>query len=278
MNPLVEESTKVERDSGGPPEPLVAVERLAPLAGSRITLLDCPIDNLSLEEALRRIETFVGERTPHQHIAVNVHKMVLAQRDLRLREILKQCELACADGQPVLWLARLLNKPLKARITGIDLMERLLELAAQRGYRVYFLGARTDVLTKVVDECKQRYSGLRVAGWSDGYWEREEESRVVEDVRRKQPDILFVALGSPQKEFFIHAHRETLAVPFAMGVGGSFDVIAGKAKRAPLWMQHAGLEWSWRVLQEPGRMWKRYSRDGFVFAYLVLRALLRRQP
>jgi N-acetylglucosaminyldiphosphoundecaprenol N-acetyl-beta-D-mannosaminyltransferase len=251
---------------------------IAPLAGSRITLLDCPIDNLSLEDALGRIETFVRERTPHQHIAVNVHKMVLAQRDSRLREILKQCELACADGQPVLWLARLLNKPLKARITGIDLMERLLELAAQRGYRVYFLGARTDVLTKVVDECKQRYSGLRVAGWSDGYWEPEEESRVVEDVRREQPDILFVALGSPQKEFFIHAHRETLAVPFAMGVGGSFDVIAGKAKRAPLWMQRAGLEWVWRVLQEPGRMWKRYSHDGFVFAYLVLRALLRRQP
>ena len=247
----------------------------APL-DQRFTLLDCPIDNLSLKEVLERIEGFIHRRTPHQHIAINVHKVVQAYRDPKLHKVVQQCHLSCPDGQPLIWLARLMGRPLKLRITGIDLMMQLLTLAANKHYRVYFLGARHAVVSAVVERCQGHYSGLQVAGYRDGYWKPDQEPEVVEAIRQARPDILFVALGSPQKEFFIHQHLDHLQVPFAMAVGGSFDVLAGRTKRAPVWMQRNGLEWFWRVLQEPRRMWWRYFRDGLVFTYLVLREFLRR--
>ncbi len=242
----------------------------------RVTLFDCPIDNLSLQEVLERIEGFIYERTPHQHIAINVHKVVQAYRDPKLHAVVQQCHLSCADGQPLIWLSQLMGKPLKSRITGIDLMVQLLSLAANKNYRVYFLGARHAIVSAVVERCRCHYSGLQVAGYRDGYWKPDKELEVVEMIRQAKPDILFVALGSPQKEFFIHQHLHYLQVPFAMAVGGSFDVLAGRTKRAPEWMQRNGLEWFWRVLQEPRRMWWRYGRDGLVFSYLVLREFSRR--
>ena len=242
----------------------------------RFTLLDCPIDNLSLMEVLERIEGFIHARTPHQHIAINVHKVVQAYRDPKLHEVVQQCHLSCADGKPLIWLSQLMGKPLKSRITGIDLMMQLLTLAADKRYRVYFLGARHAVVSAVVERYQSRYSRLQVAGYRHGYWKPDEEPEVVEAIRQARPDILFVALGSPQKEFFMHRHLHRLQVPFAMAVGGSFDVLAGRTKRAPEWMQRSGLEWFWRVLQEPRRMWWRYCRDGLFFTCLVLKELLRR--
>lgn len=242
----------------------------------RFTMFDCPIDNLSLKEVLERIEGFIYERTPHQHIAINVHKVVQAYRDPKLHEVVQQCHLSCADGQPLIWLSQLMGKPLKSRITGIDLMMQLLTLAATKNYRVYFLGARHAIVSAVVERCQSHHSRLQVAGYRDGYWKPDEEPEVVETIRQARADILFVALGSPQKEFFIHQHLHHLQVPFAMAVGGSFDVLAGRTKRAPEWMQRNGLEWFWRVLQEPRRMWWRYCQDGVVFTYLVFREFLRR--
>jgi N-acetylglucosaminyldiphosphoundecaprenol N-acetyl-beta-D-mannosaminyltransferase len=241
---------------------------------NRVMLLNCPIDNLSLDEALDRIKDFIRERKPHQHVAINVHKVVEAYQDPKLHEVVRRCHLSCADGQVLVWLSRLLGKPLKARVTGIDLMMDLLSLAAEKQYRVYFLGACQDVVSAVVERCLDRYPGLQVAGYRDGYWKPSQEFQVVEAVQQARPDILFVALGSPQKEFFIHKHLHRLQVPFAMAVGGSFDIIAGRIKRAPEWMQRMGFEWFWRVLQEPGRMWRRYCRDGAIFTYLVLREFL----
>jgi N-acetylglucosaminyldiphosphoundecaprenol N-acetyl-beta-D-mannosaminyltransferase len=243
---------------------------------TRFTLLDCPIDNLSMKEVLERIEGFIHSRTPHQHIAINVHKFVQAYQDPKLHEVVQQCHLSCADGQPVIWLSQLMGRPLKLRITGIDLMMQLLTVAANKNYRVYFLGAHHAVVSAVVERCQDHYPRLQVAGYRDGYWKPDEEPEVVEAIRQARPDILFVALGSPQKEFFIHQHLHHLQVPFAMAVGGSFDILAGRTKRAPEWIQRNGLEWFWRVLQEPRRMWWRYCRDGLVFTYLVLREFLRR--
>jgi N-acetylglucosaminyldiphosphoundecaprenol N-acetyl-beta-D-mannosaminyltransferase len=244
----------------------------------RICLLGCPLDNLTTEEALARIEEFIQQGTPHQHVAINVSKIVMFHRDPQLRAIVLDSDLLCADGQPLVWLSRLAGTPLKGRLTGIDLMGLLLERAAKKRYRVYFLGGRPKVVAAAVGECRRRYPNLNVAGYRDGYWQPKDEVAVVAAIRQASPDLLLVALGSPQKELFIHRHRAALGVPFSMGVGGSFDVLAELTRRAPVWMRRAGLEWTWRIVQEPGRMWKRYARDGIWFGYLVAKQLLRRTP
>ena len=241
--------------------------------GQRFQILGAPLDNVSMPEALERIEVFLRERVPRQHVSINVHKIVMLQRDPRLREIVEASDLATADGQPVIWAARLLGRPLKGRITGIDLMENLLALAAQKGYRVYFLGAQKEVVARAVDHYRSRYARLNVAGWADGYWSPAEELRIVSEIERARPDILFVALNSPRKEDFIHEHRERMGVPFAMGVGGAFAIAAGLVRRAPPWVQRTGLEWLWRMFQEPLRLSRRYSADGLAFVSLFLREL-----
>jgi len=241
--------------------------------GQRFQILGAPLDNVSMPEALERIEVFLREKVPRQHVSINVHKIVMLQRDPRLREVVEASDLATADGQPVVWAARLLGRPLKGRITGIDLMENLVALAAQKGYRVYFLGAQKEVVARAVDHYRSRYARLNVAGWADGYWSPAEEPRIVSEIERARPDILFVALNSPRKENFIHEHREQMRVPFAMGVGGAFAVAAGMVRRAPPWVQRTGLEWLWRMFQEPLRLSRRYSADGLAFASLFLREL-----
>jgi N-acetylglucosaminyldiphosphoundecaprenol N-acetyl-beta-D-mannosaminyltransferase len=243
------------------------------VTGRRFQILGAPLDNVSMPEALERIELFLREKVPRQHVSINVHKIVMLQRDPRLREVVQASDLATADGQPVVWAARLLGRPLKGRITGIDLMENLVALAAQKGYRVYFLGAQKEVVARAVDHYRSRYVRLNVAGWTDGYWSPAEEPGIVSEIERARPDILFVALDSPRKENFIHEHREQMRVPFAMGVGGAFAVAAGMVRRAPPWVQRTGLEWLWRMFQEPLRLSRRYSSDGLAFVSLFLREL-----
>lgn len=242
----------------------------------RITLLGCSVDNLSMEETLQCIGGFIRSGKPHQHVVINVDKLIKVHRDPNLRKIIEQCDLINVDSQPIMWASRLLGQPLKARITGIDLMEELMKLAAQRGYRPYFLGARASVVERVVRHYQEHYPTLSIAGYRDGYWDPCEEERMVQAIKEVRPDILFVAISSPKKEIFIRKYLYTIGVPFVMGVGGSFDVIAGVTSRAPHWVQHAGLEWFWRFLQEPRRMWKRYFVDDIVFVKLVLRELLKR--
>ena len=176
----------------------------------------------------------------------------------KLREVIRSCDLINVDGQPVVWMSRWLGQPLKERVNGTDLMMALIERSAEKGYRPFFLGAKEEVVAKVAQTLQARYPQLRLAGWHDGYWSTEEEPAVVEQIRRSEADILFVAISSPKKEIFLGKWKEELGVPFMMGVGGSFDVAAGCVKRAPRWMQKAGLEWLYRLMQEPARMWRRY--------------------
>ena len=224
-------------------------------------MLGVPIDNLSVMETLQRIEEFIRSGRVHQHVVVNVDKIVKAQRDPKLREIIQACDLINVDGQPVVWMSRWLGCPLKERVNGTDLMMALIERSAQKGYRPFFLGASEQIVSRLVQILQAQYPQLRIAGWRNGYWSADEEPAVVEQIRRSQADILFVAISSPKKEIFLGRWKEELRVPFMMGVGGSFDVAAGLVKRAPRWMQKAGLEWLYRLLQEPARMWRRYLVD-----------------
>lgn len=244
--------------------------------GNRIEMMGCQIDNLTMEETLQTIEGFIHSGKPHQHVVVNVDKLVKANRDAELRRIINECALINVDGMPVVWASRLLGKGLKERVAGVDLFEALMRRSAEKGWRVFLLGAKQDVVSGVKTLYEQKYPGLVVAGYRNGYWKAEEESVVVEQVKAAQADLLFVAISSPKKEHFLGRYQAEMKIPFAMGVGGTFDVAVGKVKRAPLWMQKTGLEWFYRFLQEPRRMFKRYFVDGMAFFWLLLKEAGRR--
>lgn len=248
---------------------------LAPRDLARV--LGCDIDRLDMEATLRRCEELIEAGGPVQHVVVNVAKVVALRDDPRLREIVESCALVNVDGQPLVWASRLLGDPLPERVAGIDLMLRLLERAEERGYRIFILGARQEVLETAVARIRARHPRLEIAGYHHGYFTEEETERVCELIRAAEPHILFVAMSSPRKEYWLAEHAAGLGVPFSMGVGGSIDVVAGTTRRAPLWMQRAGLEWFFRFAQEPLRLGPRYLRTNTRFALLLARELLARR-
>ncbi|WP_293500077.1 WecB/TagA/CpsF family glycosyltransferase [Roseateles sp.] len=241
------------------------------MTANRIQIMGCNVDNLSMEETLQVIDGFIRSGRPHQHVVVNVDKIVKAQHDEELRRIINDCALINADGMPVVWASRWLGKPLKERVAGVDLFEALMRRSAQTGWRVYLLGARDEVVQGVKDLYERKYPGLTVAGARDGYWQAGEDEAVARQIADARPDILFVAISSPKKEQFLGRYQAMMKVPFAMGVGGTFDVAVGRVRRAPVWMQRSGLEWFYRFLQEPRRMFRRYFIEDMAFAGLLWR-------
>jgi N-acetylglucosaminyldiphosphoundecaprenol N-acetyl-beta-D-mannosaminyltransferase len=248
------------------------------MASERITMMGCAMDNLTMEETLQRVEGFIADGSPHQHVVVNVDKLVKASRDPELRRIINECALINVDGMPVVWASRLLGRPIKERVAGVDLFEALMARAAQKGWRVFLLGAREEVVSKVASTYQHKYRGLTLAGYRNGYWTLDEEAGVVEQIAAARADLLFVAISSPKKEHFLGQYQARMKIPFAMGVGGTFDVAVGKVKRAPVWMQRWGLEWFYRFLQEPRRMFRRYFIDDMAFVKLFVKEALGRSP
>lgn len=240
-------------------------------------MMGLPVDDLTMDETLVAVDDCIEQGSVHQHVVINVAKVVQAHRDPDMRALIAACHIINADGQPIVWASRLLGTPLRERVAGVDLMERLIERAAARGYRVYLLGARADVVRAVAERIAREHPEAVIAGWRDGYWTPEEEPAVVAAIAASRPQILFVAISSPAKERFLARWKDTIGAPFVMGVGGSFDVYAGKVRRAPNWMRRVGLEWFFRVTQEPGRMWRRYAGDAPRFAWILVRALLARR-
>lgn len=242
----------------------------AQTSAARVTLFGVPVDNLTLAETVDRIEEMIRRGPTHQHVVVNVDKIVKMQHDPALLEAVLGCDLINADGQPVVWASRLLGRPLKERVAGIDLFGALVERCGARGFRPYLLGARQEVVEKVAGILKSK---VKLAGWQNGYWD--DEAAVVATIRQAKPDVLFVAMSSPKKELFLKRWKAELQVPLVMGVGGTFDVVAGVTKRAPVWMQRVGLEWFYRLLQEPRRMWRRYLVEDMAFLGLLAREVYR---
>ncbi|MFQ6003461.1 MAG: WecB/TagA/CpsF family glycosyltransferase [Candidatus Zixiibacteriota bacterium] len=241
---------------------------------NKITLLGCPIDNLGFEDTLRKIEDSIQKRIPIRHCAINAAKIVKIQSDRKLREIVVSSDVISPDGQSIVWASRFLKKPLPERVTGIDLMQKLLELAAKKGYKVFLLGAREEVICELKEKLKRELPNLKLVGWRNGYFSTDEEEGIVREINEKKPDLLFIGMSSPKKEYWMSKYQSALKVPFRMGVGGSFDVLVGKIKRAPGWMQKLGLEWFYRFLQEPTRMWKRYLVTNTLFLFYLLKEKL----
>jgi N-acetylglucosaminyldiphosphoundecaprenol N-acetyl-beta-D-mannosaminyltransferase len=232
------------------------------------------VDNVSEDEALALIDEFVERGGPHYMVVVNASKLVAASRDERLRRIIERADLVTADGMSVVWASRLLGRPLKERVTGIDIFERLVGHAARRGLSVYFLGAKDESVNGVVRRFRGLHPSLRVAGFRNGYFSARESERVAAQISESGADLLFVAMGSPAQEYLISSILAHTGARFALGVGGSFDHLSGLARRAPGWMRRAGLEWLYRLAQEPRRLWKRYLVGNSLFVWLVLKQLL----
>ncbi|MBR9884886.1 MAG: WecB/TagA/CpsF family glycosyltransferase [Oceanospirillales bacterium] len=236
----------------------------------RIELMNCPMDVASMGETVERIDDAVAVGRFTQHVVVNVAKIVNMQRDAQLNASVRECDIINIDGMGVVLGARMLGHDVPERVAGVDLFHELLAMSARKGYSVYLLGAKEEIVAETARRAQLLYPGLKLAGFHHGYfWD--DEQAMVDKVRESGAQLLFVAITSPKKENFINRWRDQLGVSFVMGVGGTFDVVAGKVKRAPLWMQRWGLEWLYRVIQEPKRMWKRYLVTNTLFAWMLIK-------
>ncbi|WP_415945230.1 WecB/TagA/CpsF family glycosyltransferase [Selenomonas montiformis] len=247
-------------------------------AEKRFPILNTYVNALSMEETVEKIEEYIQKRQPVQHVVINASKINLMAEDETLRQIVNHCPLINADGASIVWAAKKLGVPLKERVTGIDLFHNLVKLAAKRNYRIYLFGAKQEVVERVKNILEHKYPGLQIAGCRNGYFTEADEADIAADMRRSNADMLFVAFSSPRKEYWVHKYLQEIGIPFVMGVGGTFDVVAGVTKRAPKWMQQHGLEWFFRFIQEPRRMWRRYIIGNWRFVMLTYkyRKLLKR--
>ena len=241
-----------------------------------VDLFDIPICKVTIEQALDRAEESIRSRSSLNIGVVNAAKIVNMQRDPALREALLSSDEIYADGMSVVWASRVLRASLPERVTGIDLMHGLLARGNENNYRFYLLGATQDVVEKTVAEFSRSYPGAKVCGFRNGYFDKNDEEQIATEIREAVPDVLFVAITSPKKEQFMARWGDVIQVPVVHGVGGSFDVVAGVTKRAPVSWQKAGFEWLYRLIQEPRRLFGRYFVTNTKFIGLVLAEKLKR--
>jgi len=248
------------------------------LGRSRRHLFGLQIDAMTVSQVVALAESSLESRKRLLVGVVNAAKVIRMRSDAFLRDSLLECDVLLADGQSVVWASRLLGRPLPERVAGIDLFELMLGLAHRDGRGVYLLGARPEVLQALEARIQTRWPGLRIAGSRDGYFDDSQSAQVAAEIASSGADMLFLGMTSPKKEIFLGTHGASLGVPVLHGVGGSFDVLAGITKRAPVRWQRMGMEWAYRVLQEPGRLWKRYLITNTAFLFLLLHERARRLP
>lgn len=244
----------------------------------RAELLGLSFNAVTMEAAVARcLELCRAPRSSHTVITANASHLCMMRRDPELAKACWASHLTVADGMSVVWALRASGQPIPERVAGVDLMARLLAAAGEHRLRVYFLGARRDVVATLVERSRALYPGIEIAGFRDGYFGVDDHSRLVEEIRASKPHMLFVGMPTPFKETWCERHRQRLDVPVIMGVGGSFDVLAGFIKRAPRWVQSLGLEWFWRLLMEPRKLWKRYLTTNSEFIWLAGREIIARR-
>jgi N-acetylglucosaminyldiphosphoundecaprenol N-acetyl-beta-D-mannosaminyltransferase len=245
-------------------------------AADRADLFGCPFDRVTLAQAVAQVEAAIADRsTLTQSVGVNLDQLLKMLEEPDFRDIILQCDQITADGQPIVWLSKLFRDPLPARVPSVDIMEAMLPLSAKKGYRIFMLGTKEELLQKAAANFRKRYPGVQIVGTRNGYFKEEEEAEITAEINAGQTDMLFIAISSPKKELFVERNRAALNVPFVMGVGGAFDIAAGVYSRAPRPLQKAGLEWVWRVAQEPRRMGPRVIADLKMGKYVAREAVKR---
>ncbi|MGD0629537.1 MAG: WecB/TagA/CpsF family glycosyltransferase [Terracidiphilus sp.] len=229
-----------------------------------IAVFGLPLDSLTADGAVEAIDGLIGSGGTHQIATANLDFWLNSLADHHLHRIIAGCSLVLPDGMPLVWVSELLGCPLAERVTGVDLVPRLAELSAKKGYGIFLLGGKGDVAERAGKLLEAKYPGVRIIGTyapTEEEVEQLDQSEIVKRVHAAKPEILLVALGNPKQEKWIWMHRKRLGVPVAMGVGGSFEIIVGDMRRAPRWIQRCGLEWAMRFVQEPSRLGPRYLRD-----------------
>lgn len=242
---------------------------------ARIKFMNTEIDNLTMQEALEAIDKLIQENKSAYVVTPNVDHIVQLETNKELQDVYANASLILTDGKPLLWIAKWYGTPIKEKISGSDLFPLLCKMAAEKGYKMFFLGAAEGVAAKAAENLSNRYKGLQVVGtYSPPYGfekDQEEMAKIKKMIKEANPDILIVGLGCPKQEKFIYYNREELGVPISLGLGASFDFEAGNIKRAPRWMADHGLEWMYRITQDPKRLIKRYFVDDMKVLGMVIK-------
>lgn len=207
---------------------------------------------------LEQVKGFIEENIPHHIVTINLRFMSISFRDQEFARVINSADLTMTDGMPLVWLAKLLGTPIPERITGPDLIFNLSNLSAEKDYSIFLLGGDPGVAEEAGKRLCNLYPALRISGTHHGYFTADEEPKVVNFIKTCRPQLLFVGLGCPKQEFWIHRWMHELEVPVCAGIGGTLDCVIGRFNRAPLWMQQSSLEWVYRLKQEPRRLWRRY--------------------
>lgn len=231
----------------------------------RIKFLNTYIDNMTMNETINQIDKLINDGGYHYIVTPNVDHIVKLEKDKEFEEVYKNADLILTDGKPLIWISKILRTPIKEKISGSDLFPNVCKLAAQNKYKVFLLGAAEGVAEEASRKLQGKYKGLDIVGSYSptyGFEKRKSEvEKIIEIIKKAKPDILAVGLGAPKQEKFIFKYKDDLKVPISLAIGASIDFEAGKVKRAPKWMQNCGLEWFYRFLKEPRRMFKRYFID-----------------
>jgi len=230
----------------------------------RALVAGCPVDLLTMEETVNQVAELIRNRKPAQIITLNPEMVMAAQKDEVFRNIIKQADLITADGISIVWALRHFGYPLEERVTGIDLLTSLCARGAMEHWRIFLLGSAPGIAQKAGELLSNNHPGLIVCGTHDGYFAQPEEEELIQLIKASYPDILFVGMGSPRQEYWINKHLNELQVPVAIGVGGSFDVVAGVKKRAPQWVINLNIEWLYRLVCEPSRIKRQLALPKFV--------------
>ena len=242
---------------------------------SRIKFLNTEVDNITMNEAVQKIEQLILNKKPSYVVTPNIDHIVKLESDKEFQEVYKEADLILTDGMPLIWISKLKKNPIKEKVSGSDLFPEVCKLAANKGYKVFLLGAAEGVAAKAAENLKLKYKGLNIVGTyspSYGFEKNEYEiQQIIKMIKEVKPDILAVGLGAPKQEKFLYKYRNQLNVPVALAIGASIDFEAGNVNRAPKWMQHIGLEWFYRLCKEPKRMFKRYFVDDVKILRLIFK-------
>lgn len=242
---------------------------------SRMKFLNTEVDNLSMEEAIKEIDRLVQRRIPSYVVTPNVDHIVKLEHDEEFRQVYKEADLILTDGMPLIWISKLKKNPIKEKVSGSDLFPKVCDMASKKGYKVFLLGAAEGVAAKAATNLKNKYNDLDIVGIyspSYGFEKNDEEiEKIISMINKIQPDILAVGLGAPKQEKFLYKFRNRLNVPVSLAIGASIDFEAGNVNRAPIWMQKSGLEWFYRLVKEPKRMFKRYLIDDLKIIKLFIK-------
>ncbi len=245
----------------------------------RVKLFGIDIDNISNEETISEIELLIEKKKPSLVVTPNVHHINILQKDDEFKKIYSQASMVLPDSTPLFWTSKILRRSLKEKVTGSDLLPSFCKIAAQKRYKLFFLGSGPNVAKKAANILTNKNPGLKIVGTyspSFGFENDEDENRkIVAMIKKCTPDVLFVGLGPPKQEKWIWKYKDEINVPVSIAVGASFDFISGNIKRAPKWMQKIGLEWFFRLCQEPRRLWKRYLIGNTIFVWLVLKEFIK---